>query len=104
MARANHPGNKGLSKNKFGFILCKIKLPGKVQGVGLSIETFSMFPKEQEIIIPPYTKLKLIGKDTDFNYYHIDDNFKSKIIKKYEFELIEIEKKLKIKSKFQSIS
>ncbi len=80
----------------FGFVLMKIKLPKNKKGIGLSIESFSNFPSEQEIILPPYTQLKLINKDSDCKYYHIDDTFNAQIVKKYEFELIDIEHKIHV--------
>jgi hypothetical protein len=74
---------------KFGFILMKIKIPGGVKGVGLSLETLSQFPKEQEIILAPYCKLKLINKNANCKYYHIDQDYGSKVMIRYEFEWIE---------------
>lgn len=70
---------------KFGFILIKIKIPGKTQGVGLCIESYSHFPKEQEIILPPKSILKLEKKDENAVYYHTDAMFKSKVLTRYEF-------------------
>lgn len=84
----------------FGFVLIKIHLPKNKKGVALCLESFSHFPEEQEIILPPYTKLKLISKDNNFEFFHIDDNFKSKIIKKYEFELIYENKKPEFEDKY----
>ena len=67
------------SKNySFGDTLLKILIPKNIIGVALSIETFSYFPKEQEIIFPPGSTFKIISKD--FDYY--DDNLK--INNKYE--------------------
>jgi hypothetical protein len=78
----------------FGKILLKIKLPKNKQGIGLCVETYSLFPSEQEIILAP-GKLKLINKvdsnnpNDDFTYFHIDVNAQKSIYKKYEFEYIE---------------
>ena len=72
----------------FGFILMKIHIPKNKKGVGLCLETCSHFPEEQEIIFPPGTKLKLIAKDDNINYYHTDLNFTSKVKTKYEFEWV----------------
>ena len=74
---------------KFGFILIKIKIPKNKKGIGLCIETLSQFPEEQEIILPPKCRLKLIAKNKDFKYYHIDNEFSEKVKIKYEFEWIE---------------
>jgi len=73
---------------KFGFILIKIKIPGGKKGVGLCIETYSHFPEEQEIILPPLTKLKLEKKDENTPYYHTDTMFASKVATRYEFTYI----------------
>lgn len=73
---------------RFGFILIKIIIPKDVKGVGLCVESYSHFPEEQEIVLPPLTKLKLLKKDSDCQYFHIDHNYKSKILTRYEFELL----------------
>jgi len=72
----------------FGFILLKIKVPKGIKGVGLCIETFSNFKKEQEIIMPPLSKFRLDGKDKDIKYYHTDKNITSNIRTRYEFTYI----------------
>lgn len=77
------PGTDG----NFGMILIKINLNKKSKG--LFIEHFSLFPKEEEYLLPPFTKLKLISKDDHFKYYHINEQFEKNINKKYEFDLIE---------------
>lgn len=73
---------------KFGFILIKIKIPENVAGVALCMETFSNFRKEEEIIFPPQTHLKLVKKNENSDYYHIDDQFSGKVVTKYEFEYV----------------
>ena len=75
-------------KQEFGFILIKINVPKNLEGIGLFIENFSLFPKEEEFLIPPNTKLKLISKDEKFKYYHTNNEFEKRIVKKYEFELV----------------
>jgi len=78
----------------FGKILLKIKLPKNKQGIGLCVETYSLFPSEQEIILAP-GKLKLINMidsnnpNDDFTYFHTDINAQKSIYKKYEFEYVE---------------
>ena len=67
----------------------KIRLPKGKKGVALNIELYSHFKNEQEFILPPLSKFKLISKNDNFNYYHIDKEFEIKIKKKYEFEYIE---------------
>ena len=77
----------GLNGN-FGLILLKIKIPKGKKGVGLFIENFSLFPKEEEFLLPPGTKLKLISKNDNFKYYHTNMQFEKLINRKYEFELV----------------
>ena len=74
-------------KSTFGLILVKIKIP-KNKNVGLLIENFSLFPKEEEFLLPPSSKLKLISKDEKFTYHHTNLEFEDYINKKYEFEYI----------------
>jgi hypothetical protein len=78
----------GLTGN-FGLILVKINLKKNMKGQGLFIEHFSLFPKEEEFLLPPKTKLKLVSKNDKFKYYHINDSFEKLITKKYEFDLID---------------
>lgn len=44
---------------QFGFIQLKIKIPKDIKGAGLCIETYSNFPKEEEIILPPRSRFRL---------------------------------------------
>ena len=74
-------------KSNFGLILVKIKIP-KGKNVGLLIENYSLFPKEEELLLPPNSKLKLISLDDKFKYYHTNSEFEKNINKKYEFEFI----------------
>jgi hypothetical protein len=78
----------GLNGN-FGLVLLKIKIPKNKKGVGLFIENFSLFPKEEEFLLPPNTKLKLLSKNENFKYFHTNSDFEKIINRKYEFELIE---------------
>lgn len=71
----------------FGYILLKIKIPEGYSGIGLCIESYSNFPDEEEIILPPFSKYKLIRKITkeQDKYQNI---MKKRVLKKYEFELL----------------
>jgi hypothetical protein len=80
----------GLNGN-FGLVLVKIAIPKNKKGVGLFIENFSLFPKEEEFLLPPYAKLKLISKNNKFKYYHTNPEFEKLINRKYEFELVGID-------------
>jgi len=74
--------------NTFGQILIKIKLPKNMEGVGLCVENYSLFPEEYEIILNP-CRLKLIAKDSSsFVYYHTDKKAQRSITTKYEFEYV----------------
>lgn len=73
-----------VNSEKFGYILLKIKLPINSKGC-LCVETYSYFNDEEEVILPPNSKLKLINKDNNVNFYHINDYSQKKIVKKYEF-------------------
>jgi len=73
----------------FGLILIKIKIPKNKKGVGIFIENFSLFPKEEEFLISPCSKIKLISKNNNFKYYHTNQQFEKLINRKYEFELID---------------
>jgi len=92
----------GINGN-FGLILIKIYIPETVKG--LLIENFSLFPKEQEFLLPPNCKLKLTSKDDNFKYYHINETFEKLITKKYEFEYINYTtlNKINIKNNFKII-
>ena len=73
--------------DKFGMILFKITVPKGFDKL-LLIESISVFPQEQEIIFPPFTKLKLISKDKNFNYYHTNKKIQETIKKRYHFEIV----------------
>lgn len=73
---------------KFGFILILIRIPSNIKGVALCMETFSNFKEEEEIILAPLSKFKLISKNNNSEYYHIDDEFSKKVVIRYEFEYI----------------
>lgn len=85
---------------QFGFILIKVKIPKDMIGVGLCIETISHFKEEEEIILPPLSKLKLTKIDNDAIYYHTDEEFFSKIKKKYEFTYINNSKKIEFPEEY----
>lgn len=72
---------------KFGIVLAKIKIKPSLTK-SLLIENFSLFPKEQEILLIPNTQIKLVSKDENFKYFHVNENYQKNITKKYEFELI----------------
>lgn len=74
---------------KFGLTLIKINIPKNKIGLGLFIEHFSLFQKEEEFLLPPFTRLRLLSKDNNFKYYHINETFEKLIEKKYEFEYVD---------------
>jgi hypothetical protein len=77
-------------KMDFGLVLVKINIPKHIKGIGLLIENFSMFPKEEEFLIQPLSKLKLKARDDKSHYFHTNEKFEKLIKKKYEFDLISI--------------
>jgi hypothetical protein len=81
---------------EFGLILLKINIPKNKKGVGLFVENFSMFPQEEEFLLATGSKLKLISKNENFKYYHVNKDFEKKIKKKYEFTFIGNEKSTKL--------
>lgn len=82
----------------FGNKLMKIKIPKNKKGMGLCLELFSHFGREQEILLAPKTKLKLIKKDKDVKYEHINYDINIKLENKYEFEIVDTTE-VKIKNK-----
>ncbi len=84
----------------FGLILLKINIPKNIKGVGLFVENFSMFPKEEEFLLKPGSKFKLVGKNNNFEYKHINKKFERNIKKKYEFTLVSSKNDI---SKYKSI-
>jgi hypothetical protein len=74
----------------FGENLMKIKVPKNKKGVGLCLELFSHFGREQEVLLAPMTSLKLIKKDAKVKYEHINMGFNMKLKNKYEFEIVDI--------------
>ncbi len=77
-----------MKDNQFGFILLKIKLPKNKPGIALLMESYSNYPHEQEVLLPP-SRLKLVEINNDFKYYHWNKLAQGKIVKKYIFEYIE---------------
>ena len=72
----------------FGSILIKIKLPKATKGVGLCIESYSNFPNEEEIILPPTSKYKLINIINTSENVYFHNAFNLNVQKKYEFEWV----------------
>lgn len=73
--------------NLFGFILIKIKIPKQVEGIGLCIESYSLFQAEEEVLLNPGI-LKLISIKDNYHYYHPNPNASKRIKKLYTFEYI----------------
>ena len=77
-----------VNENVFGFNLVKIKLKKNKPGIALLMESYSNYPHEQEVLLPP-SRLKLVEINEDFKYYHMNKLAEKKIKKKYVFEYIE---------------
>ena len=69
----------------FGYILIKIKLPKDIKGIGLCIESYSNFPLEEEIILPPTSKYRLDNVIDTSESTHFHGIFEIAVKKKYEF-------------------
>lgn len=76
---------------KFGFILIKIKIPKNIEGIALCVESVSVFPSEQELILSPNAILKLDAKNINVEYFTLD-KYQSMINTMYEFSFIGYEK------------
>jgi hypothetical protein len=74
-------------KSSFGLILVKIKIAIN-KNIGLLVENFSLFPKEEEFLLPPNSELLLLSKNDKFKYYHTNKTFENLIKTKYEFEYL----------------
>lgn len=72
---------------KFGFILIKIHVP-QMTGACMSLEPWSNFSKEQEMVIPPFTQLRLLKRNRKAPYFHIDATFEQQVTTRYEFEIV----------------
>lgn len=73
--------------NLFGFILIKIKIPKDTEGIGLCIESYSLFQNEEEVLLSPGV-LKLVSIKDNYHYYHPNPNASKRIKKLYVFEYI----------------
>lgn len=81
-------------KYQFGYILLKIRIPKNIKGLALCIESYSNFPDEEEIILPPQCKLKLKKID---NVIHESYLLNRDVTRRYEFDYV-LEKPEEIKS------
>lgn len=76
--------------NPDSLILLKIKIPKNIEGIALSIEPYSLYSYENEIILNPcYLKLvhKIIREDGDI-YEHINKEVSKLINTIYELEYV----------------
>ncbi len=85
----------------FGSILMKIKVPKNKIGVGLCLELFSHFGREQEILLAPNTPLKLVKVDDNVKYEHTNMDINMKLKRKYEFHIIDTSKDIKLPIKIE---
>lgn len=87
LSTTRNPFYKIQGDSTFGWILLKIKVPKDYYF--LCIETVSILSDEEEVIFPTNTKLKLVNKDKNCEYYHTDPKVMKRVKIKYEFEIIE---------------
>ena len=84
--------NISTEKNEFGLILLKIFLSNKYSGYFLSIESSSVYPNEKEVIIKPGVIFKVKSLDENVEFYLFDKKNTRNIKKKYELEIVGINK------------
>lgn len=72
----------------FGYILIKITIPKKIKGTGLCIEAYSNFPNEEEIVLPPTTRYRLVNYIENQELEKFQNAFGIVAKKKYEFEWV----------------
>ena len=105
MSTTRNPFYSSGLNGTFGLILVKINLKKGIKGLGLFIEHFSLFSKEEEFLLPPNTKLKLVAKNNKFKYYHTNEDFEKRIDTKYELDFVKTDynwfKKVKVKYRKQ---
>ena len=84
--------NINAENNEFGFILLKINLTDKFKGYYISIESDSVFPYENEILIKPGVHFRLKSIDDKVEFYLFEDRTKylRNIKIKYELEIINV--------------
>ena len=75
-------------KYSFGYVLIKIRLPADIPGVGLCIESYSNFPNEEEIILPPTSRYRLDAVTDTVTNTQFHSDLKLQVHKKYEFTWI----------------
>lgn len=88
MSMTRDPFYKPGEMGSFGLILVKIIIPPNIKGVGIFLENYSLFPLEQEFLIFPNSKFRVISKEDKFKYYHTTEKFEKKIISQYEIEFL----------------
>jgi len=100
MSTTRNPFYSSGLNGTFGLILVKINLKKGIKGLGLFIEHFSLFSKEEEFLLPPNTKLKLVAKNNKFKYFHTNEDFEKRIDTKYELDFVKTDynwfKKVKV--------
>jgi hypothetical protein len=72
----------------FGHKLIRINIPKDLVGVVLCIEGYSLFPEEEEVLIPPGVTLRVLSNKGSFRYAHTDESKDREIVRVYEFEAV----------------
>lgn len=79
-------------KHPFGYIVFAIEVPSDVRGVALCIEGFSLFPEEQEVILPPGLKLSIVDiQESSSGYWHYDKHAERRIVRLVRLKIISSE-------------
>ena len=72
----------------FGNVLLKINLPANIKGIGICIESYSNFPAEEEIVLPPLSRLRLDAVNDIANTTSYNKILDTDVIRKYEFTML----------------
>lgn len=68
-------------KHHFGYIVFQIEIPAGIKGVGLLLEGFSLFPEEQEFLLPPGTELEVVKETNSYRFSHPDQEAQERVVR-----------------------
>lgn len=73
----------------FGYILIKINIPANIKGLLLSIEAYSNFPQEEEIILQPTSRFRLDNVTEESEKEKYQNVLDKQVKRRYEFTLLD---------------
>lgn len=68
-------------KHHFGYIVLQIEIPKNIQGAGLLLEGYSVFPEEQELVLPPGSEFTLLDMKNNQEFSHPDPKAVKRIVR-----------------------